>query len=97
MKLGLSKLRIEDKPLDLGFGMTAIVVRDEDLTVLGLYWHHPGCPAGHDVHNWIPVKAKEGHYGWNLASIKPLTVYPAIRCSLCDVNGFIQEGNWVPG
>lgn len=85
----------QDDPIDLGDGMTATVLRNTHGRVLGIYWHHPGCPAGEDIRNWIPV-GEHSHYGWTLLADSPLTLAPSLLCNLCHVHGFIREGRWVP-
>jgi hypothetical protein len=69
---------------------TEVTFHVEDETTV-VFSHH--CPKTEKPQG---LKFPETGEGWTVVSWDPLTVKEVIDCRLCDVKGFITNGEWVP-
>lgn len=80
---------------DLGEGVV-IERRYIDGQLDGIWYEHPSTvSASGRCSGYAPVKPAWKD-GWDVVSVKPLTLAPSLVCRACGHHGFIREGRWVP-
>jgi hypothetical protein len=73
---------------DIGHGVR-IERRYVDGELTHIHYWHGDCEGG------VAVKPAWAD-GWDVLSVKPLTLAPSLLCRVCQHHGFIRDGRWVP-
>ena len=80
---------------DIGHSVELGEIRTVEGVTSGVNYAHLS-PDGKRHESFIHFNLFGEKTGWDVLSMKPLTLSPSLRCRRCDHHGFIREGRWVP-